>query len=334
MFAYITADRIGVQTGGGVVTKNEHEALEKLGKTIVVNPKPTIDPFETEKEINFSNLNDIKLAHFYSGAFPDTVEYLKKNGCKVSYTAAAHDPKLSQEEFESLGLKYDFPHITDPEKFKKYLQCYRMADLVICPSTHSKTIMENYGCKNVVVIPHGCHIMKAKPYPQTFTLGYLGQIGPDKGLKYLFAAWSILDYKDAVLNLAGYNSIDLIHMARYFGKGNINILGFVKNIEDFYNSLSAYVQPSVTEGFGIEVLEALSAGRPVICSDGAGAADCVGNCGLVVKKQDPVQLAEAIDSIKRQKNDKIIALSQNQAEKYTWDKIQENYIKVWKAMLS
>jgi glycosyltransferase involved in cell wall biosynthesis len=332
MLAYFTADRLGLQTGGGVVTKNEHDALAELGTVELYNPTPTQNPFETEKQIDLGKLKNIKLAHFYSGTFPDVVAELKKNGTKVVYTAAAHDVDLSKQEFESLGLKYDLPHLTNPSLKEKYLSSYLLADIVICPSNHSKQVMENFGCKNVKVIPHGCHALQAKPYPKTFTVGYLGQIGPDKGLRYLFEAWNMLNYDDAVLNLAGYQSIDLIHMARFFGKGNINIMGFVKNIEDFYNSINLYVQPSVTEGFGIEILEALSAGRPVVASDGAGASDCVGECGIVVPKRNPEALAKAIDSFKN-KNITIIENCQNQAKKYTWDKIRPEYIKVWKELL-
>lgn len=334
MFGYFTADKIGAQTGGGVVTKNEFEALLNIENAVLFNPPPTSDPFECEKAIDKNSLKDIKLAHFYSGTFPETVKILKSKGSKITYTAAAHDVDLSKKEFENLGMKYDLPHMTNPDLFKKYLECYLLADVVICPSTHSQNVMKNFGCKNVVVIPHGCYETKLKPFPKTFTVGYLGQIGPDKGLRYLFEAWSLLDYKDCVLNLAGYQSIDLIHMARYFGKGNINIMGFVKEIEDFYNAISLYVQPSVTEGFGIEVLEAMAAGRPVVASDGAGAADCVGDCGLVVPKKDPKKLAEAIDHIKNNMTDEMIEKSQTNARNYTWDKIKKQYIELWKGLVS
>jgi glycosyltransferase involved in cell wall biosynthesis len=109
-------------------------------------------------------------------------------------------------------------------------------------------------------------------------------------------------------------------------------MGFVKNIEDFYNKINLYVQPSVTEGFGIEILESLAAGRPVVASDGAGAADCVEDRGIVVPKKDSKSLAKAIDYFK---NKKIYdpKYYQDQAEKYTWDKIKTKYINLWKELL-
>jgi len=41
------------------------------------------------------------------------------------------------------------------------------------------------------------------------------------------------------------------------------ILGFVENLVDFYKQISVYIQPSITEGFGITPLEAMAYGRPV-----------------------------------------------------------------------
>lgn len=333
MFGYFTADRVGISTGGGIVTKNELEALAGMGQTTLWNPEPKSDPFDTERSIVHHQIPDLKLAHFYSGTFPDTVKYLKSKGTKISYTAAAHDIELSKAEFEKLNIPYDLPHITNPELWKKYLQCYLMADVVICPSTHSKQVMEKFGCKNIKVIPHGCHIMQAKPFPKTFTIGYLGQTGPDKGLIYLIEAWSKLNYKDAVFNIAGAQSMTLLPLIRHFKKGNYNIMGFVKNIEDFYNSISVYVQPSVTEGFGIEVLEALATGRPVVASDGAGAADCVGTCGVVVPKKNVESIMNAIDSLKNNKADNRQAC-QIQASKYTWDNVKTMYADIWKDLIA
>jgi glycosyltransferase involved in cell wall biosynthesis len=332
MFLYVTCDRIGSQTGGGIVTANELEALTKFGHVDIINPQPKANPFESEVGITIQDLNKYKLAHFYSGSFPQLTKKLKEAGVKITYTAAAHDIKLSQEEFQKNGIAYDFPHITDPKLWSFYLSSYLNADKVICPSTHSKKVMTDFGCTDIEVIPHGCESGSFKPYPKVFSVGYLGQIGPDKGLRYLIEAWSKLNYKDAILTFAGSQSPALLPLLRHYGVGNYNILGYVKNISEFFNSISVYVQPSVTEGFGIEVLESMSHGRPVIVSDGVGAADCVGAGCNVFPKRDVGILAELINWHKNnicKNSDDLIAWSKN----YSWDKIREKYISVWKELL-
>ena len=333
MFLYITCDKIGSQTGGGEVTKNELEALSKLGPVDVVNPQPTQDPFQAEAGIDIPNLEKYKLAHFYSGTFPALTKKLKEKGIKISYTAAAHDIKTSQEEFKLYGVNYDYPHITNPIMWNQYISSYLNADTIICPSKHSANVMKDFGAKNITIIPHGCHYGFKYAYPKTFSVGYLGQIGPDKGVKYLIEAWSKLNYKDAVLTLAGSQSPHLIHMIRQYKKGNYNILGYVKSLDEFFKSITVYVQPSVTEGFGIEVLEAMTFGRPVIASYGVGAADCLDNNCKLVPKRDPDCIAKAINWYKNNEWDYRDELIRHAAN-YNWKNIREMYVENWRRMLA
>jgi glycosyltransferase involved in cell wall biosynthesis len=339
MFLFITSDEIGSQTGGGSVTKHELNALKRMGEVIVINPKPQANPFDTEKEIfekaSLINLSDIKLAHFYSGTYPLFVKLLKAKNIKVTYTVAAHDKDESKKEFEMYGMEYNFPHMTNPNLFEKYISSYKNSDLVICPSKHSENYNKKIGCSSTTIIPHGCYEMRSKKLPKTFNVGYLGQVGPDKGVIYLLKAWEKLNYNDAILNLAGSQSPALLNIIRTLKGGNYNVMGYVKNIEDFFDRCSVYVQPSVTEGFGIEVLEAMASKRPVIVSDGAGSADVVDGCGCVFNSRNVHQLATLINNYKNNQN-----IMTNHGEsgfekskKYLWSNIEEAYIKVWNEIL-
>ena len=333
MFLYLTCDKIGSQTGGGCVTANELAALSKLGPVDILNPQPTQNPFDAEKQIVDVDFSKYKLAHIYAGTFPSTVRTLKEKGIKISYTAAAHDIQESQEEFKKIGIKYDFPHITDPNLWSQYLSSYLNANLIICPSTHSSNVMKSFGCKNISIIPHGCDSGQNYAFPKTFSVGYLGQIGPDKGVKYLIEAWSKLNYKDAILTFAGTQSPILIHLIRQYKHGNYNILGYVKKIDEFFKSISLYVQPSVTEGFGIEILESMSFGRPVIASNGAGAADTLHSSCKLVEKRNVKQIMEAIDYYKNTKFTQSSELI-NWANQYSWANIQKIYKDNWEKLLS
>ena len=336
MFLYVTNDRIGSATGGGQVTKYELEALTTLGSVDVVNPDSTPDPFDSEKVLLDQDFSKYKLAHFYGGTFPNLVQKLKDSGVKVTYTVAAHDVDVSRNEFQKLGMDFGFPHLNNPILFEKYISSYKKSDLVICPSKIAQSTNNRYGIHKTTVVPHGHEPVKNKRNPKTFTVGYLGQCGPDKGVRYLIEAWSILNYDDAILTLAGSQTPMLMPLIRHFGKGNISIEGWVDSVEDFYNSCSVYVQPSATEGFGIEVLEAMSAGRPVVVSDGAGASDLVEGCGLVFNKCNSKLLAECIESMR--KNHSLREQCSNNAEQkakeYTWEKVKPLYLNVWKELLS
>ncbi len=119
------------------------------------------------------------------------------------------------------------------------------------------------------------------------------------------------------------------------GGGNVYLQGWVDNVSDFYNGLSLYVQSSVTEGFGCEVLEAMAHGRPVVCSTGAGASDVVPP-KWTYEATNVDALAEKIDSMKKlaeadlvdQQDCILLALL------YRWYTIRNKYISLWKELVN
>lgn len=338
MNLFVTSDQIGSETGGGVATFQQLDAFRCLDETDVINPEPTGNPFLTDQNalIEYEkSKKKYKLAHFYSGTYSKLIERLKKDGTKVTYGVDAHNVNLSKEEHEKLGVPFNFPHLTDKKLWSDYIKGYLLANTVISSSTPSAKIMQGYGCKKVEVVPHGCYMPKRtnKTPPKRFIVGYLGAIGPDKGLIYLIKAWAKLAYKDSLLILAGANTPHLIDWVRQNGGGAIQLAGWLDSPADLYEHISLYCQPSVSEGFGIEVLEALSYGLPVICSAGAGAVDCITDqCGSVCPIRDIDKLAELIDSYKNREFNPLLA--EQRAQEFTWDKIRRKYLKVWNNVLA
>lgn len=308
---YITADAIGTPTGGGKVTHHESQALASLGEETRIWQFPDAPrPWGADDAASatLQRLPDYRpaRAHFYSGTFSKTIEILRARGTRVSYTAAAHDIEISRYEHEQLGMSFDYPHLTDRNQWYAYVRGYLEADVVVCPSSYSAEIMRGYGCTNVVVIPHGFDSpAQIAPIPDRFVVGYLGQPGPDKGLRYLVEAWSLWNAiragesgtgassTEALLMLAGRGTQHVIPMVRELARcGSIYVRGEVAEPGDLYDACCVYVQPSASEGFGCEVLEARAHGRPVICSNGAGAHE---HANEVVVARDPAALAKAID---------------------------------------
>lgn len=361
-FLFLTADKIGTPTGGGQVTYHEFNALSLLAKecgTEVIpvsidHSKPPADPFTQDEEIYHKvealdgRLSDEgksppALAHCYAGCLDQTVRYLRSIGCKVSYTVAAHDVSVSREEHERIIGQFPYPHLTDPYQFGRYINGYIQADHVIVPSHHSlETVRKQGRTKPITRVPHGHapYTGGNVPYPKNFTLGYLGAVGPDKGLCYLLQAWKALNYRDATLVLAGAYSTSpfMRSMIDAYGGGNITVKGWVDDVSDFYNSLSCYVQPSASEGFGIEVLEAMSHGRPVVCSRGAGAVDVVGPGWSVLARNvsdlmNGIEHARRVISLVGEEQTPYQESLRRTASDYTWDGIYPLYHKVWRELL-
>jgi len=347
---YCTADTIGTETGGGAVTNNELLALKEISNDVTVLERKDIDPakfhqpgspfLEDYFALEQAKSKHFDLAHFYSGCFSHTIRWLKEQGTKITYTIDAHNRKISIEEFHKLGLEYPFHNISDDALFNIYIEGHRLADVVIAPSTKSAELLRSEGCRNVVVIPHGVTLpRKVRPIPDKFDVAYLGAVGPDKGLVYLIQAWGMLNYPDSRLILAGGGTETLEpFISQLTDKGLIVLLGRVPNISEVYNACSTAIFPSVTEGFGIGILEAMSYGRPVITTEGAGAADCINNGlnGFIVPIRSPEAIADRIDWF-RNNREKIPEMGQKarmKARNYTWSKIRAKYKKVFLELTS
>ena len=99
-----------------------------------------------------------------------------------------------------------------------------------------------------------------------------------------------------------------------------------------------FVVHNCTEGFGIEILEAMAHGRPVIVSNGAGGADVVTNNvdGLIVPPRDIDALASAIQhlSVNPQKVFEMGQAARATAKKYSWDKIEAIYVEMYRKVIN
>lgn len=352
---FLTADAIGQQSGGGIVTASELAALRTLGECDVWDReflqshpcfKNTGEPWCWDCAAQHQLISQLSeyppehydLCHVYAGTFSQTLETLREQGTKITFTCAAHDIPSSKRAHEELGIPYAYPHLTEPDQWARYSAGMRAADVVICPSTVAMETCRRQGFTNrIEVIPHGCELpAKVRPVPKRFTVGYLGACSPDKGIVYLLKAWKLLGYRDATLILAGRDSTHPMvqQMWRQVGGGAVELRGWVDDVGEFYGRISCYVQPSTTEGFGIEVLEAMAHARPVVCSRGAGAVDLVrDDC-----RCDPFDaegLAETIQHVRSLSAENVEGLCKRNravAEQHTWEKVRQRYCDLWREL--
>jgi len=104
----------------------------------------------------------------------------------------------------------------------------------------------------------------------------------------------------------------------------ITLAGYLSDSEilSLYEEADVFVYPSLYEGFGLPVLEAMACGCPVIASNVSSLPEVVGEAGMLVDPYDVDALAQAIstvlqdDGLKREMSRKGIA----QAQKFSWEK--------------
>lgn len=343
---YCTFDEIRKTSGAGLVCYHEIQALSRVTElTKIIERKDypqqyEFNPFLYDYFAARLIPKEVDLLHLSCSPGLAILDSVRPNHYIVNIVA--HDLNVSIEEHEryyGVGT-YPFKHNTDPYLHELLLKHTENADCIICPSTSAERwINNNLKVKRVKVISHGCEIPdRFNSIPPKFAVGYLGAFGPDKGLIYLMIAWNNF-VKDSELIFAGSGSQPIQQLATNIIKNNstYRILGWVNNISDFYNQISVYVQPSVTEGFGIEILEAMSYGRPVIVSSGAGGSDAVrdGIDGFIVPPRNPQAILDKLSYFKSNPN-KIPEMGINareRAKEFTWSRAEKKYEELYNEIL-
>jgi glycosyltransferase involved in cell wall biosynthesis len=106
--------------------------------------------------------------------------------------------------------------------------------------------------------------------------------------------------------------------------GRVRTLPFLprEDILGLYREAQAYVFPSLFEGFGIPVLEAMDCGCPVIASNGTALAEVVGSAGMLFDPLDVRSIALAMKavSLDGQTRDRLIASGHVRAREFSWEK--------------
>jgi len=263
----------------------------------------------------------------------------------------AHDLERSIEEFKLLGLEYPFRHMTNPILWDLYTQHIKVADMIIYPSKMSRDyLIKKLDLENESrIIPHGCdplslHLLESRKdevkyrrnnLDKDLRVGYIGALGPDKGVSYLINA--VLGLEGVKLFFGGHSSLRLEYLAKRFPE-KIKIAGSFGFPYTFSLLIDVYVQPSVTEGFGIPVLEMRGCGFPVIVSKGAGVSELVteGMDGLKVPYRDIEAIKKAITYFKdhRDEVERMGKIAYRTSLNYTWDRIEDMYVKAYEEAMS
>lgn len=129
----------------------------------------------------------------------------------------------------------------------------------------------------------------------------IGTLEPRKNLRRAIEAWRIAQPKlgpDVVLAIGGGLSNQRIFKEAALGQDvpNVRLLGYVDDdlLPGLYAGASAFLYPSVYEGFGLPPLEALAAGAPVVTSRDTAMAEIVGPAAILIDPHDPKAIAEGI----------------------------------------
>lgn len=190
---------------------------------------------------------------------------------------------------------------------------YEVADRIVVLSAYAARTFEAAGAgEGVVAVPPGVDLHRFRPSETARGVGsepdrrplrllYVGRLELLKGLPYLLEAVGLLEPGTVELDLVGPVLPEMEPVLERLAGPGVRIRGAadVREVPARYREADALVLPSLSDAFGLVVLEAMASGIPVITTGAVGAAELVrdGEDGFVVPVRDPEALAERIERL-------------------------------------
>lgn len=185
--------------------------------------------------------------------------------------------------------------------------------VVLTVSQYSRrSILDKFNLpeKNVIVCPNGVNQDQFHPcdarrvidkygVADSYVL-FVGSIDPRKNLARLLQAWEQLnDFPDAQLVIAGSKGSIFRESPALHASERVRHLGYVpeQDLPALYSGATLFVMPSLFEGFGLTVLEAMACGTPVITSNAGALPEVSGDAAVLVDPASVVQLNEAMRAL-------------------------------------
>lgn len=173
---------------------------------------------------------------------------------------------------------------------------------------------------------------------------YVGRMDPYKNVPMLVEAFSLIrqeckfPVRLKIIGPEDQRYPEARDLAERLGLGDsVEFTGFVskEELSHCYHTADLLTHPSKYEGFGLQIIEAMSAGTPVLCTDGGSQPEVAGKAAAVVKSGDVRAFASAAVSILNspEKQKEMRRLGLERAPSFTWDKSAEETIALYRSLL-
>ena len=171
--------------------------------------------------------------------------------------------------------------------------------------------------------------------PQPFILS-VGTLQPRKNYGRLIQAFARSDIPHHLVITGGkgwlYESI-FEQVMRSGLEGRVHFPGFVDDADlpALYSAADLFAYPSLYEGFGLPLLEAMACGTPVIGSNTSSLPEVIGDAGLQVDPRNVDDIARALMQMIEQPElrERSIGLGLERAKQFTWDKAARELLAIY-----
>jgi glycosyltransferase involved in cell wall biosynthesis len=254
------------------------------------------------------HLSSISAVYAYEDEAATTFEQARNRGIRcfydlpIPYYKTSH--RIQAEEAEYFpALKSAMPAVQEPGwKIERKAKEVQLADHIFVASSMTERSLLEIGVApdKITVIPYGAPIDYFNPQPKpdtTFRVIYAGRLSPRKGAHYLLQAWKDLNFPQAELMIVGSNMMPPDWFAPY--QDICRQLSSVSHValNQYYCAASVLVFPSLVEGFGLVLTEAMACGIPVITTPNTAGPNLItdGVEGFIVPIRDIEALKEKLE---------------------------------------
>ena len=355
-------------TGIGRYTLEMCRALSKEGSVSLYLYSPA--PIQPEIVINLGSAN-IRTGNWNNGLLRQlwTESYLpfwaKKDGVDVFWGPAHRLPHWLPRNMARVVTIHDlvWKYAGDTMRpLSRLLECYQMpaavqaADAVVADSSATADAVKEEFCidsNKLSVVPLGASLAEnAASFEMLQEQGinrpyflFVGTLEPRKNLIRLLTAYSHLSdsIKDqATLVIAGgkgWGGIDINDTVADLGlEKYVRILGYVDEsaLATLYANALFLAMPSLYEGFGLPLVEAMVHGTPVLTSNNSSMPEVAGNAGLLIDPLDIQSIKNGLDELITNHNLRR-ALAGNAREnvtRFNWDTAAKQLVSVFEKAIS
>ncbi len=261
---------------------------------------------------------------------------------------------LSYLYFPELFRNKDLLQLTEWTKYS-----VSKASAVLTISEYSKNdIIKMYGKRSAAVHvtypglsmpsqkkdpPTATDIFKKYSLPKRFILS-VGTIQPRKNYEKLIEAFSLFlkaepeksgDINLVIIGKKGWLFEGILRSSETHGvKSKVKFLDFVPDGElpTFYRCASCFALPSLYEGFGLPVLEAMANECPVVVSNVSSLPEIAGDAGIYVDPNSPSDIASGLVKATRERNQAAgrsrVRSGLKQVQRFTWEKAAKQTLNV------
>jgi len=165
---------------------------------------------------------------------------------------------------------------------------------------------------------------------------FVGTIEPRKNLIGLFRAYAMLSaqlqekFPLVVVGAQGWNTGETYQVLRKENlKDKVIFLGYQDDnmLAKLYREAAVFVYPSLYEGFGIPIIEAMSFGTPVITSNVSSMPEAAGKAALLIDPTEPKSISSALQRVLEGEFKVSNTQLKAQANKFSWEKAAKEVLR-------